>query len=60
MMNSNTILGVIIARGGSRGVPRKNIKFLAGKPLIVHTIEAALKSKYLDKVIVSTEDDEIA
>jgi len=59
-MNSNTILGVIIARGGSRGVPRKNIKFLAGKPLIVHTIEAALKSKYLDKVIVSTEDDEIA
>ncbi|OGI21622.1 MAG: hypothetical protein A2287_08665 [Candidatus Melainabacteria bacterium RIFOXYA12_FULL_32_12] len=54
------ILGIIPARGGSKGVPRKNIKLLAGKPLIAYTIEAALKSRYIDKVIVSTEDDEIA
>jgi CMP-N-acetylneuraminic acid synthetase len=49
------ILGVIPARGGSKGVPKKNIKELKGKPLIAYTIEAALKSK-LDRVIVSTDD----
>lgn len=54
------IVGIIPARGGSKGIPRKNIKLLAGKPLVSYTIDAAIKSKYIDKVIVSTEDDEIA
>lgn len=54
------ILGITPARGGSKGIPRKNIKLLAGKPLIAWTIEAAHKSKSLDKYIVSTEDKEIA
>jgi len=55
-----TILGLIPARGGSKGLPRKNIKPLLGKPLIAWTIEQALASKYLDILIVSTEDKEIA
>jgi len=54
------ILGVTPARAGSKGVPRKNIKMIAGKPLIAWTIEAAKKSKMLDRYIVSTEDEEIA
>ena len=54
------IIAIIPARGGSKGIPRKNIKLLAGKPLIAHSIENALKSKYIDIVIVSTEDEEIA
>ena len=55
-----SIIAIIPARGGSKGVPRKNIKKLGGKPLIAYTIEEALKSKYLDHVFVSTEDPEIA
>lgn len=51
---------LIPARGGSKGIPRKNIKPIAGKPLIVWTIEAALRSSLLDAVVVSTEDEEIA
>jgi N-acylneuraminate cytidylyltransferase/CMP-N,N'-diacetyllegionaminic acid synthase len=54
------ILAVIIARGGSKGVLKKNIKKLAGKPLISYTIDAALNARTLDKVIVSTDDREIA
>jgi len=54
------IVGIIPARGGSKGIPRKNIKLLAGKPLVAYSIEAAIKSKYIDRVIVSTEDKEIA
>lgn len=54
------ILGVTPARGGSKGIPRKNIKKLAGKPLIAWTIEAAKKSHLLDRYVVSTEDEEIA
>ncbi len=54
------IIAIIPARGGSKGIPRKNIKLLAGKPLIAWTIEAALRSKCLDRVFVSTEDEEIA
>ena len=54
------VLGLIPARGGSKGIPRKNLRDLCGKPLIAWTIEAAMKSKFLDRVIVSTEDDEIA
>ena len=54
------ILAVIPARGGSRGVPRKNVTLLCGKPLIAYTIEAALDSKLINRVVVSTEDEEIA
>ena len=54
------IVGIIPARGGSKGIPRKNIKLMLGKPLIQHTIEAALASKRIDEVYVSTEDYEIA
>jgi len=54
------ILAVTPARGGSKGIPKKNIKMVAGKPLLVWTIEAAKSSKLIDKYIVSTEDKEIA
>lgn len=54
------ILGIIPARGGSKRTPRKNVKIIAGKPLIAHTIEAGLKSKFINKLVVSTEDAEIA
>lgn len=54
------ILAIIPARGGSKGVARKNIKLLSGKPLIAYTIEAALKSKYITRTVISTEDEEIA
>lgn len=54
------VLGIIPARGGSKGIPGKNIKPLAGKPLIAWTIEAAKHSKLLTRVIVSTDDEEIA
>ena len=60
MIGSKKLLAVIPARGGSKRLPRKNILDLAGKPLIAWTIEAALGSKYIDRVIVSTDDKEIA
>ena len=53
-------IAVIPARGGSQRIPRKNIKLLNGKPLIAYSIETALASKLFDKVIVSTDDQEIA
>lgn len=53
------ILGVIPARGGSKGIPNKNIKLLGGKPLIAYTIEAANNAKLLSRVILSSDDDEI-
>ncbi len=53
-------LGLIPARGGSKGVPRKNIRPICGHPLIAWTIRAALDSRLLDRVLVSTEDEEIA
>lgn len=59
MINNNKVLGIIPARGGSKGIPRKNIKLLAGKPLIAWTIEEAKKSQYLDRLILSSEDTEI-
>jgi CMP-N,N'-diacetyllegionaminic acid synthase len=55
-----TITGLILARGGSKGIPRKNIVPLAGKPLIAWTIEAGVKSGVLDRLMVSTDDTEIA
>lgn len=60
MYKNKRILAVITARGGSKGIPRKNIKDLAGKPLIAYTIEEAKKSQFLTRCIVSTDDDEIA
>lgn len=60
MINSQSILGIIPARGGSKGIPRKNIKSIAGKPLIVWTIDAANSSKYIDRIVVSTDSEEIA
>ena len=54
------ILVIIPARGGSKGIPRKNLRSLCGKPLIAYSIEAALKSKFNIRIIVSTEDQEIA
>jgi CMP-N,N'-diacetyllegionaminic acid synthase len=53
-------VGLIPARGGSKGFLRKNIRQIAGKPLIVWTIETALRARRLDSVVVSTEDEEIA
>lgn len=59
MIQGKRVLALIPARGGSKGIPRKNIKPLAGKPLIGWTIEAALHSAFIDEVIVSSEDSEI-
>jgi len=60
MSKSDTVVAVIPARGGSKGLPRKNISQLAGKPMIAWTIEMANSLSMIDRVIVSTEDDEIA
>ena len=54
------ILGLIPARGGSKGISRKNLKAIGGRPLIAWSIEVALRSGVLDAVVVSTEDEEIA
>ncbi len=54
------VLGVITARGGSKGIPRKNVKLLGGKPLIAYTIERAKESGVFDRIILSTDDQEIA
>jgi CMP-N-acetylneuraminic acid synthetase len=54
------ILGIIPARGGSRGIPRKNIRPLLGKPLLWYTAQSALHSSLLTRVVLSTEDEEIA
>ena len=54
------VIGVITARGGSKSIPKKNIAPVGGKPLIAWTIEAALRSSALARVIVSTDDAEIA
>jgi len=54
------ILAVIPARGGSKGIPNKNKRLLGGKPLIAHSVEAAINSKLIERVVVSTDDPEIA
>ena len=54
------IIAIVPARGGSKKVPRKNIKILDGKPLLYYTIREAKKSKYIDRIIVTTDDREIA
>lgn len=53
------IIGIIPARGGSKGIPKKNIKEYLGKPLIAYSIEQSLKSKYINETFVSTDDEEI-
>lgn len=60
MINDKKVLAIIPARGGSKGIPRKNIILLKGKPLIAWTIAEAKKSRFLDRIIVSTDDEEIA
>lgn len=59
MLNDKKILAIIPARGGSKTIPKKNIRLLNGKPLISYSIEQAKKSNYIDKLIVSTDDEEI-
>jgi len=59
MYQNKTFLAIIPARGGSKRLPRKNVLDLCGKPLIAWSIEAGVKSKYIDKVVVSSDDDEI-
>jgi len=59
MYKDKSFLAIIPARGGSKRLPRKNILDLNGKPLIAYSIEAGLNSKYIDKVIVTSDDDEI-
>ena len=54
------VLGIVTARGGSKGIPRKNIAPLLGKPLLAYTAEAALAAKRLTRTVLSTEDEEIA
>lgn len=55
-----SILGLIPARGGSKSIPRKNIALLAGRPLLAYTCEAALESRYLTRIVLSTDDKAIA
>jgi len=59
-MSAERVLAIVPARGGSKGVPRKNIRLLAGKPLIAHTLQAARDAARISRLIVSTDDEEIA
>ena len=59
MIDGKAVLAIIPARGGSKGLPRKNIIEVMGKPIIAWTIEEAKKSRYIDRLILSSEDDEI-
>jgi len=59
MYNGKTFLAIIPARGGSKRLPNKNILPLAGKPMLLWTIESAIQSKYLDEIILSTDSDDI-
>jgi N-acylneuraminate cytidylyltransferase len=59
MINGHSVLAIIPARGGSKGIPKKNIRIMMGRPLIAWSIDAAKKSKYIDRLILSSEDEEI-
>jgi len=59
-MRNKRVLGIIPAREGSKGIPRKNIRFLCQKPLLAYTVMAACKSRSLERVILSTDNSEIA
>jgi len=60
MNEAPEVWAIIPARGGSKGIPRKNIKPIAGKPMIAYSIEQAKQSRFITRVIVNTEDEEIA
>ena len=59
MIGSSSVLGLITARGGSKGIPRKNLLELGGKSLLARTVDTALNSSYLDRVVISSDDPEI-
>ena len=59
LINKRLVIGLIPARGGSKGVLRKNMRVIAGRPLIAFTVQAALDSRYIDYVYLSSDDDEI-
>ena len=59
MINGKTVMGITLARGGSKRVPQKNVIDVNGKPLIQYTIDEVKKSKYIDHYIVSTDDEDI-
>lgn len=59
MIRGLSILGLIPARGGSKGVPRKNLRYVGGRPLIAWTISEARQSRYIDRLVISSEDPEI-
>ena len=59
-INNLNILALICARSGSKGIKNKNLQLMAGKPLVVHSVEAAIKNKHINKVVVSTDSAEIA
>lgn len=59
MLAGQRVLAIVTARGGSKGVPRKNLRLAGGKPLIAWTIEAALIARHVDRVILSSDDEEI-
>ncbi|MBK0401708.1 acylneuraminate cytidylyltransferase family protein [Adhaeribacter sp. BT258] len=60
MKQNRNVLAIIPARGGSKGIPGKNLRLLNGKPLIQYSIDAALESELINKIVVSTDDDKIA
>jgi len=60
MLGDDEVLGIIPARGGSKRAPRKNIRDFRGKPLIVWSIESGMNSRFIDKLVVSTDDEEIS
>ena len=60
LSKNKKFVALVCARGGSKGLPGKNIKKLSGKPLIAHSIEVAKKSRYIDEIIISTDSVEIA
>ena len=60
MYKNNKILSIIPARGGSKGIPRKNIRFMNGNPLIAYIIKTSISSSYIDKTIITTDDEEIS
>ncbi len=59
-LSNLNVLGLVPARGGSKGLPRKNILPLAGRPLLAHSIDHGIKSKYVNKLVCTTDDEEIA
>ncbi len=60
MPNDLHVVSIIPARGGSKGIPRKNVRVVGGKPLVAWSVEASLKCALIDRTIVSTDDEEIA